>query len=103
VHYSDGSVDTIDQDFSDWSSLSGYARESLAITTAYRDNNDGTQDAQAFSVYLYTLNLNPLKHATGITLPNNRNVVFLSMTLATPSVVGLEPLLCRDLNAGPGK
>ncbi|RRA48264.1 S53 family serine peptidase [Acidipila sp. EB88] len=97
IQYSDGTVDSVNQSFSDWSALSGYANESLAISTAYRDNNDGTTDVQDFNLYLYTLPLNPLKLVTGITLPNNRNVVFTSMTLAVPSAVGLEPLLCPIL------
>ena len=94
VHYLDGSTDTFQQSFSDWSSLSGYPNESLAVTTAYRDNNDGTQDDQAFNVYLYTVKLNPLKLGKSITLPNNRDVLVLSMTLDAPSVVELEPLVC---------
>lgn len=103
VHYADGSKDTVNQSFSDWSALSGYANESLAIGTAYRDNNDGTQDAQTFNVYLYTLKVNPLKLVKSITLPNNRNVVFLSMSLEAPSLVDLEPLLCPIIDPNGNK
>ncbi len=99
VHYYDGSTDTFHQSFSDWSSLTGYPNESLAIKTAYRDNNDGSKDSQAFNVYLYTLKLHPLKLVKSITLPNNRNVVLLGITLAPPSVVDLEPLVCPIVSA----
>ena len=95
IHYMDGTTDTVQQSFSDWSSLSGYANESLAIKTAYRNYNDGTQDQQAFNVYLYTLKLRPLKLVKSITLPNNRNVVLLGITLAPPSLVELEPIVCK--------
>ncbi|WP_263384175.1 S53 family serine peptidase [Granulicella arctica] len=94
VHYADGSKETFNQSFSDWSSLTGYSNESLAIKTAYRNNNDGTEDQQAFNVYLYSLKLNPLKLVKSITLPDNRNVVLTSITLAPPSLVDLEPLVC---------
>lgn len=95
IHYTDGTSEKISQSFSDWSTLDGYANESLAVKTAYRDYNDGSQDAQAFNVYLYTYRLNPFKRVKSITLPVNRNVVILSITLAPPSVVDLEPLVCR--------
>ncbi len=95
IQYTDGTTDTVEQSFSDWSSLSGYPHESLAIKTAYRNYNDGSQDKQAFNVYLYTLKLRPLKLVKSITLPDNRNVVLLGITLAPPSLVDLEPLVCR--------
>lgn len=94
IRYTDGTSETISQSFSDWSALGGYSNESLAIRTAYRDNNDGTQDQQAFNVYLYTYKLNLFKQVKNITLPNNRDVVFLSITLANPSIVDVEPALC---------
>lgn len=95
-HYTDGTSQTIRQSFSDWSALDGYSNESMAIKTAYRDYNDGSQDQQAFNVYLYTYTLNPSKRLKSITLPNNRDVLVLSITLAQSSVVDQEPLVCRS-------
>ena len=95
IHYTDGTSEKISQSFSDWSALGGYSNESLAIKTAYRDYNDGSQDQQAFNVYLYTYKLNPFKRVKSITLPNNRYVVLTSITLTPPSIVDLEPLVCR--------
>ncbi len=97
VQYYDGSSDTFHQSFSDWSSLAGYPNESLAVKTAYRDSNDGTHGSQSFNVYLYTLKLQPFKLVKSITLPDNRDVVLLSITLAPPSVVDLEPVVCSIL------
>ena len=94
LHYTDGTSQTVSLSFSDWSALGGYAYESIAIQTPYRDYNDGSQDAQAFNVYLYTYPLYPSKQIKSITLPNNRNLVFLAITLAPPSIVNLEPVVC---------
>ncbi len=94
IYYTDGTSEAISQAFSDWSALGGYSNESLAIKTAYRANNDGTQDNQSFNVYLYTYKLNLFKQVKSITLPNNRDVVFLSITLAQPSIVDVEPVVC---------
>ncbi len=100
VTYYDGSTTTYNQSFSDWSTLGGYSNESLAIRTAYRDYNDGSQDSQAFNVYLYTLPLQRFKPVKSITLPDNRNVVLLGITLDLPSVFELEPLVCPVSNGG---
>jgi hypothetical protein len=97
IHYTDGSTDALTLSLSDWSALTGYPHESLAIKTAYRDYNDGTQDQQAFNIYLYTLKLRPFKLVRSITLPENRDVLVLSMTLDLPSVVDFEPYVCGFL------
>ncbi len=94
VSYADGSVQTFNQSFSDWSALGSYVNESQAIRTAYRDYNDGSRNQQAFNVYLYTLPLNLTKPVKSITLPDNRYVVLLGMTLMPWSVFELEPVVC---------
>ena len=95
VHYTDGSHQAISQGFSDWSAPAGYANESVAIKTAYRDYYDGTQDAQAFNVYTYDLKLNPSKRVKSVTLPNNRYVTLLSISLDPPSLIDFEAPICR--------
>ncbi len=95
IHYRDGSSQRFTQSFSDWSTLGNYANESIAIRTAYRDYNDGSEDAQAFNVYQYTLPLPFSKPVASITLPDNRNVVLLGITLDSPSIFDLEPVICR--------
>jgi hypothetical protein len=95
IHYTDGSSQTVSQSFSDWSALSGFANESLAIKTAYRDLNDGSQNAQAFNIYVYDLKLNPFKRVKSITLPNNRDVTLLSISLDPPSLIDLESPICK--------
>ncbi len=100
LHYTDGSTDTVTQSFSDWAGLSGYANESLAIRTAYRDYNDGSQDKQAFNVHLYTLPVPFGKQLKSITLPSNRNVLLLGITLAPYSLIDLETFVCPYFNGG---
>ena len=94
ITYTDGSTQTYKQSFSDWSSLSRYNNESLAIQTAYRDYNDGSQDQQAFNVYLYTLPLETSKTVKSLTLPNNRYVLVLAATLAPASPAAQQPKSC---------
>ncbi len=101
VTYTDGSVDRFAQSFSDWSSLTGYPNESLAIKTAYRDLNDGTQDNSPFNIYRYALNLNPEKTVASVTLPENRDVLVLAMTLSQNPLAQPSPLACRTPIGAP--
>ncbi len=95
VTYTDGTAETVSQTFSDWFSQGGFADESLAIRTAYRDTSNGSRDSEAFNVYLYTLKLNLQKQVESITLPNDRDVVLLGITLAPPPLRDLLPFACR--------
>ena len=101
VHYADGTSDTITQSFSDWFSAAGFADETLALRTPYRDASDGSVGNTPFNVYLYTLNLNPRKQVESLTLPTNRNVVLLGITLAPPSLINVEPVLCNATLTAP--
>jgi len=97
--YTDGTSETVTQSFSDWFSEAGFANESLAIRSPYRLSADGSAGNQAFNVYLYTVKLNPQKPLASLTLPTNRNVVLLGITLNRPSIFDLEPLLCKFFGA----
>jgi subtilase family serine protease len=81
VTYTDGSTSTFVQSLSDWCTPQGYAGELNAILMTYRDNNNGTRDVRPMTLYGYTFNLSSGKTVKSITLPNNRNVVVLSMNL----------------------
>ena len=82
VTYTDGTTSTFTQSLSDWCTPQGYSGESNAILMAYRDNSDGTRDTRPMTLYGYTFNLSNTKTVKSITLPNNRNVVVLSMNLS---------------------
>jgi alpha-mannosidase len=83
VTYTDGSTSTFVQSLSDWCTPQGYAGELNAILMTYRDNNNGTRDTRPMTLYGYTFNLASGKTVKSVTLPNNRNVVVLSMNLGT--------------------
>ncbi len=94
VNYVDGSSQAVQQGFSDWFAGPGHANESIAVEMTYRNGSDGAPAGGPLSLYLYTFGLQPLKPIKSITLPNNRDVVLFSITLAPPSLVDLETYLC---------
>ncbi len=85
IHYADGSSTTVTQSISDWHMPQHYAGESIALSSSYRNNSWGAKDYQGpFDVYGYTLPVNSSKLVTSITLPNNKNVVVLAITVVAP-------------------
>ncbi len=95
INYTDGTSDTLQQSFSDWGTIGGYSRESVALNTSYLNNYDGTKVQQAFNTYLYTIPLNLSKTVKSITLPSDGNVGFLGITLDAPSIFNQEPTFCN--------
>jgi hypothetical protein len=81
VTYSDGSTTVFTQNMSDWFTPQNYSGESRAMPMNYRDNSTGTTDGEAFNLYGYSLTLNGAKTVKSITLPLNRNVVVLAITM----------------------
>ena len=96
VTYTDGTTSKFTQSFSDWFSPQSFPGESKAVSMAYRDYNDGSQDNQTFNLYEYTFQLNPFKTVKSLKLPNNRYVVALAVTLEQETNDS-EILRCRDL------
>jgi hypothetical protein len=88
ITYTDGTRSIFTQSFSDWYSPQGFDREQIALPMSYRDNYDGTQDAQTFNLYRYTFPLKIEKSVKSITLPNNRDVVTLGITLTRLDFLG---------------
>ena len=93
VTYTDGTTATFTQSISDWATPQGYAGESTALTTSYRDTSSGTEQTRQFNVYEYTFALNPTKTVSSITLPNDANVEVLAATLIPAATTQVEPLL----------
>jgi hypothetical protein len=88
VTYADGTTSSFTQSLSDWFSPQSFAGESKAVTMAYRDTSSGVKDNRTFLLYGYSFALTAGKQVSSITLPNNRNVVVLAMSLTgsgTPS------------------
>jgi predicted alpha-1,6-mannanase (GH76 family) len=82
VQYTDGTVSTFTQSFSDWFSPKQYLGEAEGIQMAYRDTYSGTEGTGPLNLYEYTFQLNPAKTVQSITLPSNRHVLALAITLA---------------------
>ena len=85
VTYSDGTTSVFTQSLSDWFTPQGYSGESAAVSMNYRDNSNGTADGRPFSLYTYSFTLTAGKTVTSVTLPNNRNVVVLGLSLTKPA------------------
>jgi len=81
VQYSDGTTTTFTQSLSDWCTSQNYPGESQAVPMNYRDNSTGTIDNRVLYLYGYAFGLNNTKTVKAITLPQNRNVVVLAVTL----------------------
>jgi hypothetical protein len=81
VTYTDGTTSSFKQSLSDWFTPQSYTGESKAMTMAYRDTSTGLRDNRTFLLYGYSFSLNGGKKVSSITLPGNRNVVVLAISL----------------------
>jgi hypothetical protein len=79
VTYTDGTTATFAQSISDWAIPQGFAGESIALSTSYRDASNGTAQSGPFYIYEYTFVLDPTKTVKSITLPNDGNVEVLAI------------------------
>jgi hypothetical protein len=93
VTYTDNSTSQFTQSFSDWcSALNGGGcvstgnnpGESVAVAMPYRDTTTGP-DNRVFYLYHYSFALNTNKTVQSLTLPNNRDVVVLAVSLTPPT------------------
>ena len=81
VTYTDGTTALFVQSLSDWFTPQNYTGESKVLSMPYRDTSSGARDNRTFLLYGYSFSLNPAKRVSSITLPNNRNVVVLAISL----------------------
>jgi hypothetical protein len=88
VTYTDGTTTVLNQNMSDWFNAAGWPGESVVNCSEKRNYQDGTQQADSVCVYGYDIPLDDTKTVASVTLPNTRNIVMLSMDLATPQVPG---------------
>jgi hypothetical protein len=82
VTYTDGTTTKITQSLSDWFTPQNYAGESKAVTMAYRVAPNGAIDNRTFYLYGYSFAINSAKAVKSVTLPSNRSVVVLAITLS---------------------
>jgi FG-GAP-like repeat/Bacterial Ig-like domain (group 3) len=88
VTYTDGTTTQVTQNMSDWVYAAGWPGESVVNCNFDRNFDDGTTQADSVCVYGYQIALNSAKTVKSVTLPNTRNIVFLSMDLTTPAIPG---------------
>jgi len=82
VTYTDGTTQTLSQNFSDWFSPQGFPGESRGLKMDYRNMANGVRDPRPFSLYTYGFALDKTKTVQLLTLPNNPNVKIAAMSLA---------------------
>jgi alpha-mannosidase len=81
VNYTDGTSKSFQQGVSDWSNPGHLEGEAGPVKMDYRINADGSQDGSAFYARTYTFALDKNKEVSSISLPANREVLVLAMTL----------------------
>ncbi len=90
VTYADGTTATFTQSISDWAVPKGYAGESTALTTSYRNSYDSGNQSGPFHVYVYTFSLDPSKVVQSLTLPTNANVEVLAASLVPQNTTPVD-------------
>ncbi len=81
VQYADGTDASFVQSLSDWSGGGDLPGESVAVQTPYRLVADGSKDGNPFNIFAYSFALNGAKDVRSLTLPGNRDVLVLAVTL----------------------
>ena len=82
ITYTDGTTDTLYQNFSDWFQPQRYPGEGRGVRMNYRNMGDGSKDPRTFYAYAYGFAVNPAKTVKSVTLPNNDFVKVVGITLA---------------------
>jgi hypothetical protein len=87
VIYTDGSVDSFVQSFSDWKTSSAFSGESIALSMAYSNLSNGTKDNTTTRLYSYAFNLNTSKSVRAIQLPMCTDLLVYAMSLVPVTVI----------------
>jgi alpha-mannosidase len=81
VNYADGTSSTFTQSLSDWASPGSFKGESVATEMPYRLAGDNSLDASPFYAHAYSFDLDKGKVVQSVSLPGNRQVLVLAITL----------------------
>ncbi len=92
VHYTDGTTSQFNQSLSDWGSPQHFPGEWIAVTMNHRDTDDGSTQSVATYLFQYSFPLDSTRLVSGITLPNNPNVLVMA-ALVTVSPTNTAPML----------
>jgi hypothetical protein len=80
---------TFTQSFSVFNNPQGYSNEASALPMSYIDSYDGTTATVTVYIFEYEFALDPTKTLQSITLPDNPNIAFLSITLVNAPQQGI--------------
>lgn len=81
VNYADGTSSAFSQSLHDWAASRNFTGESIAAELPYRATADGSEDSGPFYARAYSFALDTGKQVRSISLPDNRNVLVLAITL----------------------
>jgi len=81
VTYADGTSSSFAQSLSDWATPRNFAGESEAVSLPYRLTADGSKDTRSFYADAYSFDLDPQKTVRSLSVPSNRDVLVLAVTL----------------------
>ncbi len=81
VTYDDGTSSSFTRSLSDWAAPQHFTGESDAFAIPYRLTSDGSKDTRSFYGYAYSLELDSSKAVRSLSLPSNREVIVLAVTL----------------------
>jgi hypothetical protein len=81
VHYTDGTSQSFSRDLSDWCNPGDYQGEAKVVTADHRLGSEGAVTGPGTYVYGYKFPLDESKTPQSLTLPDNRNVVVLSVSV----------------------
>ncbi len=88
VHYTDGTTSSVTQAFSDWVRARNNSGESTVTCVPNRVYYNGAVEPNSTCVYGYRIPLDSTKGVLSVDLPDDRNIVVLSMALLPPVVPG---------------
>ncbi len=90
LNFTDGTSGTGLLDMSSWIQPAGYSDETIVSTTPYRNTGSGGRTTGNTYLYGYVLPTDVTKTVKSLTLPNNRNVVIVAVSLfASPNTVAI--------------
>ena len=91
ANYTDGTSSTGCWNMSSWLQPAGYSGETTVQTTPYVNTGGGGRVTEYASLYGYQIPLNSAKVLQSLTLPNNRNIVIVAMSLSTSNTPTVVP------------
>src|ERR1700678_3573298 len=91
ITYTDGTTTTVDISLSSWKNFLDFPGGTPLLATDYFDTGTGGRTSGFVTLSGYTIPLNSAKTVQSITLPNNRDVVIVAMSLSTSSTPTTVP------------